>query len=59
MHPTLPQVNTGDIYFMLSRKSVKKSTLNDLKKAYEEMQKDGTIERISKKYSEMFGIKQW
>ncbi len=47
VHPTLPQVNTGDIYFMLSKKSVKKSTLNDLKKAYEEMQKDGTIERRS------------
>ncbi len=58
VHP-MPQVNTGDIYLMMSKKSISYDTIKALKKNLKKIKADGTYDRIAKKYSKMFGISQW
>ncbi len=58
VHP-MPQINTGDIYMMMSKKSVSYDTIKALKKNLKKIKANGTYDRIAKKYSKMFGIAQW
>ncbi len=52
-------VYTGGIHFLLSKKSVNKSTLNNLNKAITVIKSNGVYDKILKKYSTLYGIKKW
>ena len=58
LHP-MPLINTGDIYFMLSKKSNSYEILEALNAAFVEIKADGTYDKIIQKYSDLYGISQW
>ena len=50
---------SGNIRFMLSKKSTSKELATQLNEALDGMKNDGTYEKIVKKYSDKYKISQW
>ncbi len=58
MHP-MPLINTGDIYFMLSKEANSKEIRDALQASLDKLKADGTLNAIFKKYSEKYGVAKW
>ncbi len=57
-HP-MPVINTGEIYFMLSKKRNSYEILEALNAAIVEIKTNGTYDGIVKTYSEKYGVSIW
>ena len=49
-------VNTGPLYFMMSRKSVTQENIESMAAVLDDMKSDGTVESLIVKYSEKYGV---
>ena len=52
-------INTGEIYFMVSKKGVSLETLNGLNNGIAKIKFDGTFDQIVAKYSKQYGVSKW
>jgi len=58
LHP-MALVNTGFIYFMLSKKANSKEIAAKLQKSIENLKVNDTLKSILQKYSKKYGVSQW